>query len=65
MDTTKFQIAEYLRDMSRQLQTQARTFGLETAEYLLGLVIADLKEIIKTKDKRRHGASPAKKRIAS
>jgi hypothetical protein len=53
MDKTKFQIAEYLRDMSRQLQVQARSFGLETTEYLLGLVVADLKEMIDAKSNRR------------
>jgi hypothetical protein len=51
MDKTKFQIAEYLRDMSRQLQTQARSFGLDTTEYLLGLVVADLKKILDAKNK--------------
>jgi hypothetical protein len=51
MDTSKRQVAQYLRDFSRQLQQQAQAMGFETTTYLLGLVVADMTTVIDAKQK--------------
>jgi hypothetical protein len=47
MGTTRLQVAEYVHDLSIQLEIQARKVGLDTAAHLLEMVAADTAEIVR------------------
>jgi hypothetical protein len=55
MDATRMQVAEYLRDLSKQLSLQARAAHFDTAAYLLDEVTLEMArevEAAKQKPKR-------------
>jgi hypothetical protein len=58
MSTTKLQVAEYVRDLSIQLEFQARTVGLDTTAYLLEMVTADTSKLIDSEREIRAHRAP-------
>lgn len=42
MEITRPQIAEYIHDITTQLEIQARIAGFETTAYLLRLIVEDM-----------------------
>ena len=58
MSATRLQVAEYVRDLSIQLEFQARTVGLDTTAYLLEMVTADTSKVIDSDKETRAQRTP-------
>jgi hypothetical protein len=41
MNAARAQVAEYISDIGKQLELQARSVGLDTTAYLLSMVVAE------------------------